>query len=160
MGRNPFYAEHVRPTMSKPVLKDLDTVFSYFFNMGEVVFYDDTHVATINKPLYIRIMKSEHCHLPVLERSCSIYRKMEDYFPRKENIYQVKAAIRYRFQNHYSENNVFEYNVLEIVNVDNDYYTTFCIKTDGAILNIESLSLRGYIQETKISSSIEQLCVG
>lgn len=160
MGRSPFYAEYVRPVTPKPVLQDLDMAFSSIFKIGDVAFYDDTHVATIHKPLYIRIMKSEHCRLPMLERSCSIYRKMEDYFPKKENIYQVRAAIRHRFRNHYSGGKVFEYNVLEIVNVDNDYYTTFCIKTDGAILNIESLSLRGYIQETRIAPSIEQLYVG
>lgn len=160
MGRSPFFAEYVRPIHPKPVLRVLDDVFSYFFNRGDIAFYDESQVATIRGQVYICITESEHNRIPLLERSCSIYRKMEDYFPTGGSIYRVRSAIRYKFRNRHSGNRVFEYNVLELANLDTEYFTTFCIKTDGAILNIESLSLRGYANKVNVSCSIEQLCAG
>lgn len=160
MGRNPLFAEHVVPIHTKKVIPELERIFSFFFQTGEIAFYDDTHIATITKPIYLRIFDSERIHIPFLERSCSIYRKMEDHFPEEKNSYRVVNAIRYKFCNRHSENTPFEYHILEIVNTDMEYYTTFCIRTDGAILNLESLSLRGYCSHVQIASSTQQLCVG
>jgi len=164
MGRSPFYSEHVKPLKKKPVLQDLDDLFCYFFAVGETVLYEDnTRVATIDQNidnLYIRIIQSEYTPLPVLERSCSVYRKMEDHFPEKDSIYRIKSALKYSFKNKHSYGEPFSYHVLEISNINNDVYTTFCLSTDGAILNIESLSVRGYVSKVMVASSIEPLRVG
>lgn len=159
MGRSPFYAEHVKPVDQRPVLHDLDSVFSYFFQQGTIVSYQDgTRVATLSDDLYIKILQSQHSKLPVLERSCSIYRKLEDNFPDRDNIYRVQSAIHYVFCNKHSDDQPFVFQVLELTNLDHDYYTTFCVKTDGAILNIESLSLRGYASKVDVSLTIDRLC--
>lgn len=164
MGRSPFYAEYVKPLKRKETLQDLDDLFCYFFAVGEISSYDDdTQMAIIDGDvdnLYIRIIQSEYTPLPTLERSCSIYHKMEDHFPEKENIYQIISATKYRFKNKYSWDEPFFYHVLELQNMDDNVYTTFCLKTDGAILNIESLSLRGYVSKVMVASSIEQLHAG
>lgn len=161
MGRSPFYSEHVKPLKTKPILQDLDDLFCYFFAVGEISFYEDnTQVATIDDnldKLYIQIVHSEYTPLPVLERSCSIYRKMEDHFPEKNNIYQIKSATKYKFKNKHSLGEPFSYHVLEISNVNDNFYTTFCLKTDGAVLNIESLSVRGYVSKVMVASSADQL---
>lgn len=161
MGRSPFYAEHVKPVEPRPVLYDLDSIYSYFFEQGDVACYEDgTQVATLTDDLYVKISKCHHSKLPVLERSCSIYRKLEDNFPdsNDNNIYKIKTAIRYVFCNKYSNDQPFVYQILELTNVNDDYYTTFCVKTDGAILNIESLSLRGYASKVNVASTIDHLC--
>lgn len=160
MGRNPLFAEHVIPIHTKKTIPELESIFSVFFQTGEIVFHDDAHIATISKPIYLSISGSDHAKIPFLERSCSVYRKTEDYFPEEKNIYQIVNAIRYKFCNRHSGNKPFEYHVLEIVNTDMECYTTFCIRTDGAILNLESLSLRGYCSHVQIASSTQQLCVG
>lgn len=164
MGRSPFYAEHVRPLKKKQIMQDLDDLFCYFFAVGDVSFYDDnTQSATIDNNLdkiYIQIIQSEYTPLPILERSCSIYRKIEDHFPEKTSIYELTSALKYKFKNKHSWGENFSYHVLELKNVDKNYYTTFCLKTDGAILNIESLSLRGYVSKIIVASSIEQLRAG
>jgi hypothetical protein len=85
---------------------------------------------------------------------------MEDYFPEKESIYQITSATKYKFKNKYSWGEPFFYHVLELQNTDDSFYTTFCLKTDGAILNVESLSLRGYVSKVMVASSIEQLRAG
>ena len=161
MGRSPFYAEHVKPLKRKETLQDLDDLFCYFFAVGDISSYeDDTQMATIDSNvdnLYIQIIQSEYTPLPTLERSCSIYRKMEDHFPEKDNIYQIVSATKYQFRNKYSWGEPFSYHVLELRNMDDNFYTTFCLKTDGAILNIESLSIRGYVSKVMVASSIEQL---
>lgn len=163
MGRSPFYAEHVKPMKKKTILQDLDDLFCYFFAVGEITTYDDnSQMAVIDSSvdnLYLRIIQSEYQMLPTLERSCSIYRKIEDHFPEKERIYQLTSATKYQFQNKYSWGEPFSYHVLELRNIDENYYTTFCLKTDGAILNIESLSVRGYVSKVMVASSIEQLHV-
>jgi len=163
MGRSPFYSENVRPLKEKPVLQDLDDLFCYFFAVGETVFYEDNaRVATIDSNmdnLYIRIIQSEYVPLPTLERSCSIYRKMEDHFPEKDSIYRIKSAMKYSFKNKHSRGEPFSFHVLEISNINDNLYTTFCLKTDGAILNIESLSVRGYVSKVMVASSIEQLLI-
>lgn len=161
MGRNPLYADYVVPIHCKPSLPDLEDLFALFFRLGEVGYYDDDdQVATLPQPIYLRILQSEYMHLPLLERSCSVYRKVEDYFPKEQHLYQVVAAVRHRFRNQYSGHQPFEYRVLEIVNTDPEYHTTFCIRTDGALLNLESLSLRGYATHVRVVHSTEQLCVG
>lgn len=164
MGRSPFYAEQVKPLKKKEILQDLDDLFCYFFAVGEICSYDDgSQMATIDTAidnLYIRIIHSDYTPLPILERSCSIYRKMEDHFPEKENIYQITSAIKYQFQNKHSQGERFAYHVLELHNMDENVYTTFCLSTNGAILNIESLSVRGYVSKVMVASSIEQLRVG
>lgn len=165
MGRSPFYAEYVKPLKKKDTLQDLDDIFCYFFAVGLVSFYDDnTQMATIdnNKDnhLYLRIIQSEYTPLPTLERSCSIYRRMEDHFPEKDSIYQIISATKHQFKNKHSWGEPFSYHVLELSNMDDNLYTTFCLKTDGAILNIESLSLRGYVSKVMVASSIEQLRAG
>lgn len=161
MGRSPFYAEHVKPLKKKELLQDLDDLFCYFFAVGEISSYDDnTQITTIDSNvdnLYLRVIQCEYIPLPVLERSCSIYRKIEDYFPEKQKIYQIISATKYQFKNKYSWHEPFSYHVLELRNIDENYYTTFCLKTDGAVLNIESLSVRGYITKVMVASSIEQL---
>lgn len=163
MGRSPFYSEHVKPLKKKETLQDLDDLFCYFFAVGDVSSYEDqTQMAIINGDddnLYIRIIQSEYTPLPTLERSCSIYRKTEDHFPEKENIYQITSATKYQFKNKYSWGEPFFYHVLELRNMDDNVYTTFCLKTDGAILNIESLSLRGYVSKVMVASSIGQLMI-
>ena len=154
MGRNPFYMRHVKPILPRATVVPLGEVFDHFFRVGDVVFYeDDTQVAELERRLgvvRIRIPRSEHVPTPLLERSCSIYRKMEDHFPSKEDVYRVRRAIRHMFCNEHSLNRPFWYDVLELENEDDRYYTTFCIKTDGAILNIESLSLRGYATDAVV----------
>lgn len=164
MGRSPFYAKYVKPLKKKDILQDLDDLFCYFFAIGVISYYDDnTQMATIDDNvdnLYIRIIQSEYTPMPTLERSCSIYRKMEDHFPEKESIYQIISATKYQFKNKYSWGEPFSYHVLELSNINGNLYTTFCLKTDGAILNIESLSLRGYVSKVMVASSIEQLRAG
>lgn len=152
--------ENVKPIQKKTALKELNDLFNYFFAVGDIKTYDDnTKVATTPEKIYIRIVKSEYAPPPiVLERSCSIYqKKMEDYFPLKESIYEITSVFKYKFNNKHGS---FGFNVVELCNIDDDYYTSFCIKTDGAVLNIESLSLRGYISKIVVASSIEQLRVG
>ena len=164
MGRSPFYAEYVKPLKKRETLQDLHDIFCYFFAVGLVSFYDDnTQMATIDRKddnLYIRIIHSEHTPLPALERSCSIYRKKEDHFPEKDSIYQIISATKHQFKNKYSWGEPFSYHVLELCNTDDSFYTTFCLKTDGAILNVESLSLRGYVSKVMVASSIKQLRAG
>lgn len=164
MGRSPFFAEHVKPIKNnREILQELDDIFCYFFAIGNVVCYEDNNVATIDDPhdkIYLRIIQSEHDPLPVLERSCSIYRKTGDDFPEKDSIYQIHSASKYKFKNKHSIGEPFYYNVLELRNVDCDLYATFCIKTDGAVLNIESMSLRGYISKVMVASSTEELRIG
>lgn len=160
MGRSPFFADHVKPVQTKNSLQDLDDIFHYFFNVGKKEYYDDnteTAKITNNEKIYLRVIQSEYSQTPLLERSCSIYRKLEDHFPDKDNIYYVSSVCKYKFNNQYSGNEPFEFDVLELKNIDERYYTTFCVKTDGAILNIESLSLRGYISKLVVASSIENL---
>lgn len=161
MGRSPSFAEHVRPIRPKETIRELDDLFCYFFAVGEVVAYEDgTQAATIDGSvdnLYVRFIQSEYSMLPVLERSCSIYRKIDDHFPEKENIYRIVSAIRYRFKNKHSLGETFFYDVLELQNIKDEYYTTFCIKTDGSVLNIESLSVRGSVRQVMVAPSIRQL---
>jgi len=164
MGRSPFYAEHVKPLKKKEILQDLNDLFCYFFAVGEISCYDDgSQMATIDTAidnLYVRIIHSEYTPLPTLERSCSIYLKMEDHFPEKENLYRITSATKYQFQNKHSWGERFAYHVLELRNINDNVYTTFCLSTNGAILNIESLSVRGYVSKIMVASSIEQLRVG
>jgi len=163
MGRSPFFAIHVKPLQKKNIIPELEDIFEYFFKMGEVVYYeDDTQTATLrNENVYVRITHSHHTPILTLERSCSTYQKLEDHFPEKQHTYQVTSAIRYKFKNKHSwGGEPFYYHVLELQNTDDNYYTTFCIKTDGAILNIESMSLRGYLSHIEVAPSIEQLRVG
>lgn len=159
MGRNPFYAEHIRPLKNRPVIQDLDDIFCYLFAVGDISNFDELQVAYLGEwdDLYLRLIQCEYLPTPVLERSCSIYRKQEDRFPEMSSIYKVKSATHYKFRNQHSLQEPFVYNVLEVVNIDDECYTTFCLRTDGAILNVESLSLRGYVNKVMVASSIEQL---
>lgn len=159
MGRSPFYAEHIRPLKTQPVIQDLEDIFCYLFAVGEVFTFDDLQVAYLGEwdQLYLRILQSDVRSTPVLERSCSIYRKQEDHFPKMSSIYKVKSATRYQFRNAHSLQELFVYHVLEVNHLDDNSYTTFCLRTDGAILNVESLSLRGYVKKVMVASSIEQL---
>lgn len=153
MGRNPFYAQHVVPIPTRSVLKELEDVYEFLFQHGNIVSYDDdTKVSKPSTPIYIRVLHTQQCHPPLLERSCSIYRKMEDRFPLTESIYEVRCALSYTFTNRHSHFKPFEYRVLELTHMDQDYYTTFCVRTDGAILNLESLSLRGYVSDVAVHS--------
>lgn len=138
--------KHVRPVEPRAANEVLAGVFDYFFREGDVAFYDDdTHVAELEKVVVrIRIHRSERVPAPLLERSCSIYRREEDHFPTKDAVYRVRRAVRHLFCNEHSSHHPFRYDLLEVENVEDRYYTTFCIRTDGAVLNIESLSLRGY----------------
>lgn len=154
MGRNPFYANYVRPLSTKnPPLQDLEEIFSQFFQYGNVVVYeDDIHVAKFppkqeKNAIQLQLVECHHTPRPCLERSCSIYCKKEDYFPEKHTIYKVKTAILYRFQNQYSNHEPFEFRVLELEPTEDEYYTTFCVTIQGEILNLESLSLRGYVSK-------------
>lgn len=150
MGRSPFYAEHVRPIKKNKPIKELEEIFSYFFQSGDIIVYeDDIQVATLKSDVCLEIMESQQTLLPILERCCSIYRKREDYFPEKDKIYRINSAIIYRFCNKHSEYKPFEFHVLELENINKDYYTTFCLMTDGSLLNLESLSLRGYVLKIK-----------
>ena len=165
MGRSPFYTDYVKPLAQKDKLQLLDDIFCYFFAVGDISSYDDgTLMATTdgktNNKLYIRIIKWEHTPSPLLERSCSVYQKMEDRFPEPENIYEVLSAIKYCFQNKHSGNKPFTYHVLELRNTNHRFYTTFCIKTDGALLNLESLTVRGYVSQVVMESSTKQLSGG
>lgn len=161
MGRSPLYAEYVKPMTQKDKLPILDDIFCYFFAVGDITTYDDgTQMATIDSKaenMYIRVIQWEHTPSPLLERSCSIYRKMEDRFPQIETIYQVISAIQYCFQNKHSGGVPFTYHVLELRNTNHRFYTTFCLKTDGAILNLESLTVRGHVSKVMVASSIGQL---
>lgn len=161
MGRNPYYARYVRPIPPRPLVDELSGVFEQFFRVGDVAFYeDDTRIAEMERRMgvvRIRITRSEHAPTPVLERSCSIYRRMEDHFPTKDATYRVRRAIRHLFRNEHSSFLPFWYDLLEVENEDDRYYTTFCIRTDGAILNLESLSLRGYATEVVIVATGEGL---
>jgi hypothetical protein len=127
-------------------------VFDYFFRVGEVACYDDeTQVAELGKNMVrIRVLACERAPPPLLERSCSIYRRAEDHFPDDLTTYRVVKAIRHRFCNQHSSGRPFYYDILEVENVDDRYYTTFCLRTDGAILNLESLSLRGYATKIEV----------
>jgi hypothetical protein len=151
MGRNPFYADHVRPLPARhPPLQELEEIFSQFFTMGKVIVYeDDVQVATFSKQkeIQLQLMECQRTPRPCLERSCSIYRKKEDYFPERKQIYKVKTAILYRFQNQHSNHEPFEFRVLELEPTKDEYYTTFCLTIEGEILNLESLSLRGYVSK-------------
>jgi hypothetical protein len=151
MGRSPFYADHVRPLkIHKPPLQELEEIFYQYFLMGDVIIYDDNiQVAKLKKSDEIKLQITECKKTPslLLERCCSVYRKKEDYLPETNMIYKVKTAILYKFQNKYSNQEPFEFRVLEIQNIDTEYYTSFCITIEGSILNIESLSLRGEISK-------------
>lgn len=164
MGRNPLYADYVKPLAKKDLLQDLDDLFCYFFAAGKIISYDDgVQTAVIDSKadrMYVRILQSEHTPLPTLERACSVYRKAEDRFPKKESIYQIVSATKYQFQNEYSAGEPFTFHVLELRNTDPRFYTTFCLKTDGAILNLESLSVRGYASKVMVASSTRQLRAG
>lgn len=145
MGRSPYFTRHVRPIEPRAANEALGIVFDHFFRVGEVAFYEDnTRVAEPEKSARIRIQQSEHAQTPTLERSCSVYRRREDYFPSKEAVYRVRRAVRHMFCNEHSAHTPFWYDLLEVENEDDRYYTTFCVRTDGAILNVESLTLRGY----------------
>lgn len=158
MGRSPFYAQHVVPIPTRTSLKELEDVFKFLFQQGRVVVYDDdTKVSTPSTPIYIRLLDSKTCPKPTLERCCSIYRKKEDHFPSNNSVYKVHSAILYRFQNRHSQHRPFEYHVLEVAHQDDNYYTTFCVRTDGAILNLESLSLRGYVSDVACQSKEESI---
>ena len=154
MGRNPFYADHVRPLPTQHIpLQELEEIVSEFFRIGKVVVYEDedVQVATLSKQQQEIQLQLMECQLtprpPCLERSCSIYRKKEDYFPDKKTIYNVKTAIRYQFQNKHSNYETFEFRVLELEPTETEYYTTFCLTIEGDILNLESLSLRGHVSK-------------
>lgn len=153
MGRNPFYADHVRPLpiQNRP-LQELEEIFSQFFTIGNVVVYEDDEiqVATLSKQqeeIQLQLIECQRTPRPCLERSCSIYRKKEDYFPKRKTIYKVKTAILYRFQNQHSNHEPFELRVLELEPTKDEYYTTFCLTIEGEILNLESLSLRGHVSK-------------
>lgn len=160
MGRSPFYAQHIRPLKNNNVMEDLHDIFTYLFAVGEVSSFDDVQIAYMGEwdELYVSVLQSDYSPCPlVLERSCSVYRKQEDHFPDVQSIYKIKSAIKYKFRNKHSLQEAFYYHVIELTNIDDELYTTFCLRTDGAILNLESLSLRGYVKKVMVSSSIEQL---
>lgn len=158
MGRSPFYAQHVVPIPTRSSLKELEDVFKFMFQQGRVVVYDDdAKVSTPSTPIYIRLLDSKTCPKPTLERCCSVYRKMEDHFPSNNSVYKVCSAILYRFHNRHSQHRPFEYHVLEVAHQDDNYYTTFCVRTDGAILNLESLSLRGYVSDVVYQSKEDSI---
>lgn len=153
MGRSPFYAQHVVPIPTRSIVKELEDVYDYIFQHGNVTTYeDDTKVSIASTPIYIQVIHSQKNPLTTLERSCSVYRKMEDHFPHSKNIYKVRCALSYCFQNRHSYFQPFEYRVLEVTHMDENYHTTFCVRTDGAILNLESLSLRGHVSHVTIHS--------
>lgn len=158
MGRSPSFSSYVRPIPDQKELIELNNIFTFIFSNGTITQYEDGSESVLNdiSQIYIKIIYSEY-EPQILERSCSVYKKEEDNFPRIGRIYRISSAIIYNFSNEYSSNKTFYYKVLELQNIEDDYYTTFCLRTDGVVLNNESFTKRGCLLKLVVASSIGQL---
>lgn len=84
---------------------------------------------------------------PILDRSCSIYYGIEDHFPNEESLYKIKNKIKYTFN---QQDNNFEYNIFELESLIPSSFITFCLRTDGELLNIESFQSRGRVSSIQL----------
>jgi len=73
----------------------------------------------------------------MIERSCSVYYGVEEPFPIVDTVYRIQGAERIVFDLG------FEYDVLYIRSLSPDRFCTWCVRTDGIVLNAESLQVRG-----------------
>lgn len=151
MGRSPFFYDFIRPVplRSNPNFQDL---FNTIISDGNISdkYYNDFN-AHPKSNVYIKVGNVSF-DPPLLDRSCSVYRGVEDHFPETNNIYKINRAVRIKFSNEFTNNTEITYDFFEVSNIDTtfNYFTTFCIRTDGTVLNIESLNIRGYIIDADI----------
>jgi hypothetical protein len=148
MGRSPVFHNHVRPVPERLDNK-VSLILKNIYNENKCITeYDQDGLIMSN------IIKFPFPHIkivetfrspPRLDRSCSVYFGVEEYFPQGGSIYDVIGCERYQFNNQYSDNNTFYYDILLLQHIDPQYHLTYCIRTDGEILNIESLASRGHL---------------
>lgn len=74
---------------------------------------------------------------PMIERSCSVYYGVEEPLPLIGTVYRIQGAERILFDRG------FEYDVLYVRSLSPDRFCTWCVRTDGIVLNAESLQVRG-----------------
>ena len=150
MGRSPFFADCVKPTPKKEVITPLEEYFDLCMSSISHKETDDISVG-VRVPLKVYIHIGESIYSPpLLERSCSVYRGLEDSFPDKNTEYRITGVRNYTFCNKYSTNEPFNYHVIEIAHPDPTMFSTFCIRTDGLVLNHESFTPRGWITNASV----------
>lgn len=143
MGRSPLFYSIVKPVFHLEPIEPLSNIFKFTYGNNECNMNEHIQIH-ISEPILIKITSSIY-NPPILERSCSVYNGYEDVFPKIDNVYSIVSATRYTFCNQYSNNIPFSYDILDIKNSNSDYYSTFCIRTDGLVLNNESFTPRGII---------------
>lgn len=84
-----------------------------------------------------------------LERSCSAYHGLEIAFPEPNTEHPIASVVEHTFSNIHSDYKPFIYKVMEL-EPSGDDYPTFVIRTDGAVLNAESFSIRGHVFDAEI----------
>lgn len=152
MGRSPFFADYVKPTSSMRVISSLEEYFNSCMSAISFKEIDNISVGVktpTNKA--VLLIGASVYNPPLLERSCSVYRGYEDSFPNPDTEYLIIGVRTYTFCNQHSSNIPFSYHVLEVAHPDPKMFSTFCIRTDGLVLNQESFTPRGWITDASIT---------
>lgn len=149
MGRSPFFMEQVRPELAHH--DEFPSFLQSWFDkwMTNATELGDGCRGVKVQGMSIRFLETNYEPPLRLERSCSVYRGVEVSFPISESEYPITAAIQYTFRNKHSNFQPFVYNIIEVKGLQG-LFPTFVVRTDGAILNCESFTLRGHVFKAEI----------
>lgn len=150
MGRAPFFGDNLVEHPHKPLIPDLHHLF---MNITHPFQEDTIRLDGIPQPSAVcsRASKKQDdmgfiraigtfrrisvCSM--IERSCSVYYGVEEPLPIIGTAYRIQGAERVVFDRG------FEYDVLYVRSLSPDRFCTWCVRTDGVVLNAESLQVRG-----------------
>lgn len=155
MGRSPEWFRYVRPFPPRPAgsLSSLEALFSHHLTEtpARSAIEDEVEVAFTQIPLSMNvgiridaISDLSPDHHEGLMRCCSTYGQEDEDRPQQGLSYRIEAVARYRFIRHApsartaSNEEAAVYDVLYVSHPDPGVMSTWVLRTDGLVLNLES----------------------